>query len=57
MKISSGLVVTNLTVDFDGFFLPPSKVHADAINDLQYCRGEMATKSEIFVKHGHKVSF
>ena len=31
-------------------FLLPSKLHAVAINDLQYCGGKMATKSEMFVK-------
>ena len=50
-------VVTNLIVDFVGFLLLPSKIHADAINDMQYCEAKMATKSEMFVKCGHKDNF
>ena len=50
-------VVTNLTVDFYSFLLLPSKIHADAINDLQYCGAKMATMSEMFVKYRHKVYF
>ena len=32
------------------FIEVPSKVHADAINDLQYPRAKMATKSEMLIK-------
>ena len=37
-------VVTNLTVEFVGFLLLPSKVLAYAITDWQYCEAKMATK-------------
>ena len=50
-------MVDNLTVDFDGFLLLPSKIHADAINDLQYRRAKMVTMSDLFVKHKHKDYF
>ena len=50
-------MVTNLTVEFVGILLLPSKVHADDINDLQYLGAKMATKSERMVKYGHRVSF
>ena len=50
-------VVTNLTVEFVGILLLPSKVHADDINDLQYLGAKMATKSEMRVKYGHTVFF
>ena len=50
-------LANNLTVDFVGFLLLPSKIHADAINDLQYCGAKMAMKSEMFVKYWHKVYF
>ena len=36
------------------FLFLPSKVHADAINDLQYCKGKMATMSEMSLKMGLK---
>ena len=35
----------------------PFKVHADAINDLQYRGGKMATMSDMSLKIGHKVCF
>ena len=34
-----------MTVYFVGFLILPSKLHADAINDLQYCDGKIATMS------------
>ena len=47
----------NLNRDFVGILLLPSKIHADARNDL-HCRGaKMATKSEMFVKYGLKFYF
>ena len=42
---------------FIGSLLLPSKVQPDAINDLQYRRARMATKSEMFLKCGLKVKF
>ena len=50
-------VVVNLTAYFAGFLLLPSKVHADVLNKLRYCGGKIATKSEMFLKYGHKVNF
>ena len=35
-------------------FLLPSKVHADALNDLQYCSGKMTTKSKMYLNIGTK---
>ena len=43
--------VTNLTVSFFIFFILLSKVHADAINDLQYYSDKMATISEMSLKN------
>ena len=48
-------MVTKLTVDFVGVLLIPFKVHADAINDVQYSGAKMATKIEMFVKYRHNV--
>ena len=39
------------------FFILFSKVHADAKNDLQYCRGKLATKSEMSLKIDLKFDF
>ena len=50
-------MVTNLTANFGGFFLIPSKLHADVINDWQYVKAEMATKSEMYVKYRHVINF
>ena len=45
-----------MTVYFGGFFfILPSKLHADAINDLQYRVGKMATMSEM--SYGFKFDF
>ena len=44
-------------MNFDGFLLLPSKIHADVINDLQYRGAKMATMSEMVVKHKHQVYF
>ena len=41
-------MVTNLSVYFVYLLLLPSKVHAYAINDLQYRRVKMAKMSETF---------
>ena len=50
-------VIFNLTVVLVGFLLLRSKVKADAINDLQYCRAKMAPNSDMYVKYGPKVYF
>ena len=49
--------ITNLAMDFAGFLLIPSKVLAYAIIDGQYHEAKMATKSEMFAKYGHPISF
>ena len=36
------------------FLLLPSKDHADAKNELQFCRAKMSTKSEMLVKDEHQ---
>ena len=46
-----------MTVYFVGDLFLPSKVHADAINDLQYSKGKMATMSEMSLKMGLKFDF
>ena len=51
----SFFLVTNLTVDFVGFLLLLSKIHAYVKNDFQYGGAKMATKSDMFVKYGPKV--
>ena len=50
-------MVTNLTANFFGFLLLPSKVYADVINGLQYRVAKMQTKSETYAKYGHKIYF
>ena len=57
IQISLDFLKTNLRVVLVGFLLLCSKVKADAINDLQNRRAKIATKSEMFVKNGHKVYF
>ena len=44
-------------VYFVGFLLLPYKVHADAINDLQYREAKTAAESEMFLTYGLKVDF
>ena len=39
------------------FLLLPAKVHADAINDWQYCEAKMPTKSKMYAKYGHEIDF
>ena len=39
------------------FLILPSKIHADAKNYLQYCRGKMATMSEMSLEVGLKFGF
>ena len=53
----SFFVVTSLTANFVGFLLLLSKIHADVINDWQYRKAKMATKSEMDVKYGHATYF
>ena len=48
-------MVTNLTANFVGFLLLPSKVHADVKAYWQCRKAKIATKSEMYVKYGHAI--
>ena len=51
-------MVTNLTANLVIYFLLLiSKVHADVINDWQYRKAKMVTKSKMYVKYGHASFF
>ena len=50
-------MATNLTAKFVAFLLLPYKEHADAINDWQYRKAKMATKSEMYVRYERATHF
>ena len=39
------------------FSILPSKINADAINDLEYRKAKMVMKAELFENYGYKVNF